>query len=509
MVSLPSGGCYYLRRGVRLIPASGGGILLQENPLRALKINTAAFDILKSCEHGYRPDSTRPFPVAKETLDFLELLRQSCILDWSPPIVDSYPSVSVIIPVYNRPNEIAECLASLQALDYPRHCLEIIVVDDASRDETAAVVRRYDVQLIIQSSNQGQSAARNIGVATARGDILAFIDSDCIAGPQWLKELVPYFQNSQMALVGGGVDSLYRENRLDRYEAACSALSMGSTFLLGKGRHSSFYVPTCNMLVRKEAYRAAGGLDEGFRVGEDVDFCWRLMAQGNQLAYVPEGKVRHKHRDRFLSTFLRRFEYGTSEAVLYKRYPLITKYFPLQIGGLLMILALAGALVTGSPTPVILAACLLALETFFKQYQLKQKMAVSLGWIEIAKAVIISHLKLTYYLAFYALRYFLLPLIALSLAVPSLLPLWLTIVLIPTGVDYIRKKPELSFPVFAFFYWAEHAFYQSGAFWGSLREKSFRLYRISFCPVGFLQNTFTRKRNPEAAGRKERNEAVG
>ncbi|MFH0730954.1 MAG: mycofactocin biosynthesis glycosyltransferase MftF [Pseudomonadota bacterium] len=499
MVSHSSGGCYYLRRGVRLIPASGGGILLQENPLRALKINPAAFDILKRCEHGFRPESTPPFPAARETQEFLELLRLSCILDWSPPIVDSYPSVSVIIPVYNRSAEIAECLASLQALDYPQHCLEIIVVDDASRDDTAAVVRRFGVHLIIQSFNQGQSAARNVGAAAARGDILAFIDSDCIAGPRWLKELVPYFQNSEMALVGGGVDTFSRENRLDRYEAANSALSMGSTFLLGRGRHSSFYVPTCNMLVRKEVYRSADGLDESLRVGEDVDFCWRLMARGNQLAYVPEGKVRHKHRNRFFSTFPRRFEYGTSEAVLYKRYPLITKYFPLQIGGLAMILALAGALVTGSPKPVIVAACLIALETFFKQYQLKQKMAVSLGWIEIAKAVIKSHLKLTYYLAFFALRYFLLLIISLSLAFPSLLPLWLAVVLIPTGVDYIRKKPELSFPEFAFFYWSEHSFYQSGAFWGSLKEKSFRLYRISFCPVGFLQNTFKRKRSPDAA----------
>jgi hypothetical protein len=174
-----------------------------------------------------------------------------------------------------------------------------------------------------------------------------------------------------------------------------------------------------------------------------------------------------------------------------------------------MILALAGALVTGSLSPAIGVVSLLVVESFWRQYQLKRKMAVSLDWIEIAKSVVKSHSKLTYYLTFYALRYYLLLIIALSLAIPSLLPLCLTLILIPTGVDYIRRKPELSFPEFAFFFWTEHAFYQSGAFWGSLREKCFRLYRISFCPVGFLQRSFTRKRPPEAAVKKERSEAIG
>ena len=128
--------------------------------------------------------------------------------------------------------------------------------------------------------------------------------------------------------------------------------------------------------------------------------------------------------------------------------------------------------------------------------QLNRKMNIRLPATEIAAAVGKDHFQLAYYLAFYLVRYHLLLFIILSFAVPSLIWLWLALIIFPTLVAYLRKRPRLSFPVFAFFYLAEHAFYQSGAFWGCIKQRSFRLYGIKFKYMGFLPKSgrWTRKR---------------
>lgn len=397
--------------------------------------------------------------------------------------------VSVVIPVYNRPQEIQKCLASLEVLDYPSDKIDVIVVDDGSRDHTAAVVRRFDGRLIVQPYNRGQSAARNTGARVARGEILAFLDSDCIAGSRWLRDLVPYFQDPRVALVGGFVDAYYRERRMDRYEQACSALNMGTQQAMGRGENCVFYVPTCNMLVRKDIYLQAGGLDDRLRVGEDVDLCWRLMAAGHHLLYIPQGAVAHKHRNRLMPGLLRRFDYGTSEAVLYARFPKVSKQFPWQPTGFAMILIGAAALATQSWLWLVLLAILPAIETGCKWFQLVRKLGIRLPVAEILGAVLKSHFQLTYYLSFYVVRYHLPVLIALACAMPTGIGLWLPVIMIPGLVTYLQKRPRLSFPVFLFFYLAEHAFYQGGVFWGCLKQRSFRLYRICFRHAGFLRRT--------------------
>lgn len=87
-------------------------------------------------------------------------------------------------------------------------------------------------------------------------------------------------------MVGGYVDSYVRKKQIDRYEAVCSALNMGNHPALGCGDRCVFYVPTCNMLVRRSIYQQIGGLDEKLRIGEDVDLCWRLMMARYHLYYA-------------------------------------------------------------------------------------------------------------------------------------------------------------------------------------------------------------------------------
>jgi mycofactocin glycosyltransferase len=510
MPAQPPKGSFQLKRGVQLIPAPEGGIILQSEPLRAMKINQAAFNILDRCRTGFQVDPDHIGREQPAAMNFLDTLHQGGLLDWMPLQHQPLPSVSIVIPVYRRPAEIKACLNSLQSLDYPADKLQIIVVDDASLDQTAAVVRQFDVRLIIEPRNRGQSAARNRGVAAAKGEIVAFLDSDCIAQPDWLQELVPYFQDPRVALVGGYVDGYYRKKRMDRYEQVCSALNMGDDTVMGRGKNCVFYVPTCNMLVRKTFYLQAGGLDENLRVGEDVDLCWRLMAAGHHLFYIPRGAVRHKHRNRLLAGYLRRFEYGTSEAALYARFPAVIKQLPWQPAGLGAILCVVMTLVTRSWIGLMLLAGIVAIETGCKRMQLIRKMTIRLPWKDVFTAVIKDHFQLAFYLAYILVRYHLLLLIVLAFAVPSQLALWLTIIIFPTLVTYIRKRPRLSFPTFAFFYLGEHAFYQCGAFWGCLEQKRFRLYRISFRYAGFIKPSRRRgKKNPMPVKKASENVAMG
>ena len=100
-------------------------------------------------------------------------------------------------------------------------------------------------------------------------------------------------------------------------------------------------MPTCNLLVRKDAYQGVGGLDEALRFGEDVDLCWKLRKRGHRQFYVPPGAVRHKHRNRLTASAWQRFHYGTSEPVLYARHPEVKKSLPWQPWGLAFWVSLA------------------------------------------------------------------------------------------------------------------------------------------------------------------------
>lgn len=494
-------GAFSLKSGVRLQVAAEGGMVIQENPLRLIKVNGPAFEMLKKLEQGIPQDQNQDLVNRPAEGAFLDRLHQAGLLEWSPSPAPFHPFVTIIIPVYNRAAEIAACLESLSALRYPRSKLEIIVVDDASKDDTAAVVKGFGVRLITLRRNQGPAAARNAGTAMARGEIIAFIDSDCLADPGWLEDLIPYFQDPRLVLVGGRVEGFFQESRMDRYEAVCSALDMGPRPIMGQGEHSPFYVPTCNLLVRKEALNRQGGLDADLRVGEDVDLCWKLMAAGHHLAYVPKGFVRHKHRNRFMAGYRRRFDYGTSEALLYERYPKISKRFPWQAGGLGLFLAVLTALWMRSGYWLAPAIGILAVETFYRRIRLDGKTDQIPGWGLVFKAVVRGHFHLIFFLTYHLVRYYLLLILVLLWAFSDGALIGAALIVFPTLVEYLRKKPRLGFPFFAFFFLSEQAFYQSGVFWGCIKQKSFRLYRIVFGRVIIFrleppdpwQNSFTAK----------------
>ena len=189
---------FRLREEVRLEQRGDSWIVVVEVPLNVVRVSDRAARMLRLCD-GKKTvremaDETG-IPGEEEVFRLCDYFNKRGILEIGPAgeSVD-FPRVTVIIPVRDRAGEIADCLKSVLSLDYPKDKVEVIVIDDGSVDGTADVVRTFPCRLLRNRESRGQSYCRNRGAEEATGDILAFIDSDCVAGRMWLKELVPYFQ---------------------------------------------------------------------------------------------------------------------------------------------------------------------------------------------------------------------------------------------------------------------------------------------------------------------------
>jgi mycofactocin system glycosyltransferase len=396
-------------------------------------------------------------------------LTQEGILYLQP---DEYPSVSVIIPVRNRPVDIRACLSSLAQIDYPSEKLEIIVVDDASSDSTREVIGQFPgVRLIPQTEHRQVSFCRNMGAQQARGELLAFIDSDCTANPLWLKALVPAFRNPKIGAVGGLVDAACQDKGIDRYEMVKSSLKMGSWFKQSDLKERFFYVPSCNFLVRRKLYEKLGGFRESLHLGEDVDFCWRLQDLGLQLEYRPVGQVFHRHRNQMGPFFRRRFEYGTSEPLLQNLHPdrIKTLYFPVT-ESLFWLLAILSIWM-----PLLLIVCGgLWISTCLRGYRKLQKLKIAMGVGTVALSTTRSYLAFMYHCFSFISRYYLVAGLVL-LPVMPLAGSLITAMHVITGlVDYGVRRPQLPLLPYLFYFSLDQIAYQSGVWWGCLRNQNFQ-----------------------------------
>lgn len=466
----------YLREG------ADGYFLLSRIPLRILRLNRPLFWLLKHLQEGGELSEfigQHPGLDASRLLSvLLSLVSKGYLKLDSLAEMEDHPHVSIIIPVRDQPEDLAECLQSIANLKYPRERLEIIVVDDGSESDLSQVVSA-EIKVIRLAESRGPAVCRNLGAEKARGDILAFLDADCIAGENWLREIIPFFTAETVGTVGGYVDGYYQDSYLDRYEAVSSSLNMGKRLLLEGNTASSFYVPTANLLVTRKAFMETGGFRGGMHLGEDVDFCWRLRNLGYTLLYVPGGSVAHKHRHQLGKMLRRRSQYGTSEASLYRYHHDKRKTFLISVYTGLSFLALTLAILLLNPYPLILIPLLFGTELFRKSATLK-KYQMALPFRQIAYAILRSYLSFGYFALFHLVRYYLILIFGLGFLLHSL---WLfggLAVLLTSIVDYSVKKPGLPYPVFFLFYLLEHLAYQLGVFWGCLKLRYFGSYLISF-----------------------------
>ncbi|MGA2411412.1 MAG: glycosyltransferase, partial [Candidatus Binataceae bacterium] len=214
---------------------------------------------------------------------------------------------------------LAACLSSIARLNYPAY--ETIVIDDGSIDATAAIARNSGMRTL-SLEHCGLSFARNAGIVAAHGAIVAFIDADAEADPDWLYHLVETITRREAAAVGGGSFPPPPASDL----AAALACAPGLPREVRIGDDELEQVCGCSMAVDKAKIGDAPYFDHAFAVaGDDVDFSWRLREQGARIAYAPAASVIHQPRATAGAYLRQQLGYGHAEGLLYRKYPRRTR----------------------------------------------------------------------------------------------------------------------------------------------------------------------------------------
>ena len=229
---------------------------------------------------------------------------------------------SILIPVYNRPDEVDELLQSLTAQTLKS--FEVVVVDDGSTLPCREVTNRYAPQLTLHyysKPNSGPGPTRNYAAERAHGTYLLILDSDCILPPGYLEAVDRALKQRPLDAFGGpdrAHDSFTPMQKAINY-------SMTSFFTTGgirggQKKLDKFYPRSFNMGVRREVYQALGGFSP-MRFGEDIDFSIRLFDSGYRCGLIPEAWVWHKRRTDLRKFFKQVHNSGMARINLNKRHP--------------------------------------------------------------------------------------------------------------------------------------------------------------------------------------------
>lgn len=222
------------------------------------------------------------------------------------------PFVSIIVPTYCRPVPLTACLRSLASLDYPRERYEILVVDDGSGDPPygalAAVGGEIEVTLLAEE-HRGPAAARNAGLAHARGELLAFLDDDCTATPGWLRAFADSFCAVPDRLLGGRTINALPGNL---YSSASQLLIDYLYVHHNADPFDARFFASNNLAAPAELLRRSGAFDATFPLSaaEDRELCIRWRRLGHRLTFLPDAEVHHHHDLTFRRFWRQHFTYG-------------------------------------------------------------------------------------------------------------------------------------------------------------------------------------------------------
>lgn len=183
--------------------------------------------------------------------------------------------ISVVIPAYNEEANIYNCLQSITNANYPREKIEVIVVDNGSDDNTRTIAEGL-ADIVLRDDYLKISGLRNLGVEHATGEIICFIDADCIVTPDWLQAASMYIDNKEVVAWGAPPETPEKATWVQK------------TWYLIRKKEKPIqkvdWLESMNLFVRKELFTKTGGFDNKLETCEDVDFCYRLREYGEIIA---------------------------------------------------------------------------------------------------------------------------------------------------------------------------------------------------------------------------------
>ena len=239
--------------------------------------------------------------------------------------------ITIIIPFFNAEQYIGKCIQSLLAQNYPQDCYEIIMINNNSTDHSPAIVQQYPHITLLEEKKQGSYAARNRGIREAKGDIIAFTDSDCIPHVNWLQYIAQGMQSPNTAIVLGSRQPIV--NSL--------GLALLMTYENVKKEHvfnsdikDYYFGHTNNMAVRRSLFNQLGLFSERAR-GADTIFVQHAVSQcsSDTVRYSEDIKVAHMEIDSVGTYFSKMFIHGRGAGAHKKiaqvRFPRFRDVLPL------------------------------------------------------------------------------------------------------------------------------------------------------------------------------------
>jgi GT2 family glycosyltransferase len=205
-------------------------------------------------------------------------------------------AISIVVPHFNQPDYLERCLASLAPQIAAYGNADLIVVDNGSRELPTGVVKRYPFAKLDQELEKGPGPARNHGVQVSKGNLLAFIDADCVAHPEWLQSVAKAFaEHPDYLVIGGDVRiGLVDKSHPTALEAYESVFAYRQEEYIRKHNFSG----TGNLAMRRGAFETVGAF-AGIGIAEDRDWGQRATSAGLVIHYVPEMIVYHPARTTF------------------------------------------------------------------------------------------------------------------------------------------------------------------------------------------------------------------
>ncbi len=234
------------------------------------------------------------------------------------------PFFSIIVPVYNRPEEVTELLESLSLQIFVD--FEFILVEDGSLRKSDKLLEKYKQKfpiIYLDRENQGPAIARNTGMEVAKGDYLLFIDSDCIVPPDWMKKIHDYLGNDPVDCFGGPDRAAGSFNNVQK------AISFAMTSLIttggirgGKHQVDKFYPRSYNLGISSKLYKEMGGFPiTRMHPGEDMVFSIELIKRGYNTALFNNAFVYHKRRSTLNQFFRQVYRFGYTRYIISRVYP--------------------------------------------------------------------------------------------------------------------------------------------------------------------------------------------